>query len=317
LASRAVAEEAQKRVAEVQSEVETHRNALREVRQLAEGAQKKAASTEAQLGRLGRLEAQLLPLRTAPVMPALAPPTEIQAVVPIASTPGSAAPPQQSTQGSSSKQVSSLSSPSTAVPPQKQKSASARTAPKSTAASNGAPAPSGWSSAIVPDFPKLLEDFKEKQFTLLWRGSRDGFGADDFHRCCDGHRNTLTVVLDTKGNIFGGFTPVEWESDNDGKDKADPSLKSFLFTLKNPHNVPALIFALKAEKQDKAICCYSSCGPNFGDIAVFDNSNANTDSGTWRFGYHYTNDTGRVGQTFFTNSHEFKVKEIEVLEITE
>jgi hypothetical protein len=28
----------------------------------------------------------------------------------------------------------------------------------------------------------------------------------------DGHVNTLTVFLDTNGNIFGGFTPVEWES---------------------------------------------------------------------------------------------------------
>jgi hypothetical protein len=74
------------------------------------------------------------------------------------------------------------------------------------------PPPSGWSSAIVADFPKLFEDFRRKQCTLLWRGSRDGFGAAEFHRRCDGHPNTLTVILDTDGNIFGGFTPVEWES---------------------------------------------------------------------------------------------------------
>jgi hypothetical protein len=34
-----------------------------------------------------------------------------------------------------------------------------------------------WNSAIVADFPKLFEDFKQKRFTLLWRGSRDGFGG--------------------------------------------------------------------------------------------------------------------------------------------
>jgi hypothetical protein len=66
----------------------------------------------------------------------------------------------------------------------------------------------GWNSAIVPDFPKLFEDFKRRTFTLLWRGSRDGFGAADFHNRGDGHPNTLTVILDTDGNIFGGFTPV-------------------------------------------------------------------------------------------------------------
>jgi hypothetical protein len=54
--------------------------------------------------------------------------------------------------------------------------------------------------------------------------------------------------LDTNGNIFGGFTPVKWDSYTGHK--ADPSLKSFLFTLKNPHNFPARRFALKAEKKD-------------------------------------------------------------------
>jgi hypothetical protein len=65
------------------------------------------------------------------------------------------------------------------------------------------PPPSRWNSAIVLDFPKLFEDFKEKQFTLLWRGSGDGFRVNDFHNRCDRHSNTLTVILDTKGNIIG------------------------------------------------------------------------------------------------------------------
>jgi hypothetical protein len=67
-------------------------------------------------------------------------------------------------------------------------------------------------SLIVPDFPEILEDFRGERFTVLWRGSRDGFGVGDFHKRCDGHANTLIVILDTDGNIFGGFTPVEWES---------------------------------------------------------------------------------------------------------
>jgi hypothetical protein len=175
----------------------------------------------------------------------------------------------------------------------------------------------GWNSAIVPDFPKLFEDFKKKRFTLLWRGSRDGFNPCDFHSRCDGHPNTLTVILDTKGNIFGGFTPVEWESRRKRPyRKADPSLKSFLFTLKNPHNVPARRFALKPEKRKEAIQCWFAWGPNFCDIGVYDNCNANTDSYTSHFGDHYTNDTGLDGKTFFTGSGGFRVKEIEVFEIT-
>jgi hypothetical protein len=64
-------------------------------------------------------------------------------------------------------------------------------------------------SMIVSDFPEIFAEFGGQRFSLLWRGSRDGFGASDFHSRCDGHANTLTVILDTDGNIFSGFTPVE------------------------------------------------------------------------------------------------------------
>jgi hypothetical protein len=54
----------------------------------------------------------------------------------------------------------------------------------------------------------------------------------------NGHPNTLTLIEDTKGSIFGGFTPVRWESPPGLKIRADLSLKNFIFTLKNPHNIP-------------------------------------------------------------------------------
>jgi hypothetical protein len=72
---------------------------------------------------------------------------------------------------------------------------------------------------------------------LLWRRSCDGFGAKDFSGRCDSRANTLTLVLDTGGNVFGGFTPLEWESlGGKCKCKCEDSLKSFIFTLKNSHN---------------------------------------------------------------------------------
>jgi hypothetical protein len=173
--------------------------------------------------------------------------------------------------------------------------------------------PAGFDSAIVPQIPALFADFNGKCFTLLWRGSRDGFGARDFHGRCDGHANTLTLIKDTDGNIFGGFTPVAWESPPKPKDKADASRTSFLFTLKNPRNFPARKFGLKADR--KALHCSSSRGPSFGDILVSDNCNAHTDSSTSDFGSSYANDTGLDGKTFVTGSRKFKVTEIEVFEI--
>jgi hypothetical protein len=179
-------------------------------------------------------------------------------------------------------------------------------------------------SPIFAEFRNFFTEFREKRFWLLWRGGRDGFRARDFHSRCDGHANTVTVILDNKGNVFGGFTPVEWESRVwNGKSrhennclKADESLKSFLFTLKNPHNDLARRFALKAEKKDEAIWCHSDFGPRFWDIVVWDNCNANTNSFSGWFGTCYTNDTGLDGKTFFTGSLYFQVKEIEVFEIT-
>jgi hypothetical protein len=180
-------------------------------------------------------------------------------------------------------------------------------------------------SVIISGFPAIFAEFRRKRFTILWRGSRDGFGASDFHGRCDGHANTLTVILDTDGNIFGGFTPVAWESrvwngktgDANNCYKADDSQKSFLFTLKNPPNVAARRFALKAEKKHWVILCDSECGPFFGDdIGVSNECNTNTESDT-HLGRAYTNDTGLDGETFFTGSEHFKVKEIEVFEITE
>jgi hypothetical protein len=170
----------------------------------------------------------------------------------------------------------------------------------------------GFASLIVADFPALFAEFRRKRFTLLWRGSRDGFGADDFHDRCDGHAPTLTLILDTEGNIFEGFTLAEWDSGVHYM--ADPSLKSFLFTLKNPHNFRARKFALTAQMKDQAIYCGSEWGPHFADIFVSRNCHAS--SGSWSYlGHCYANDTGRVGNTVLTGSSNFTVKEIEVFEI--
>jgi hypothetical protein len=163
-------------------------------------------------------------------------------------------------------------------------------------------------SSCCPGFAALFAEFRGRRFTLLWRGSRDGFGGRDFHHRCDGHANTLTLVQDTRGNIFGGFTPVEWES-LDWKNpynfarptaRADVSLKSCLFTLKNPHSLQPRRFALRDEGKSSAIYCSPSLGPHFCDIAVWDNCNANARSYASAFGQRYNNDTELDGGTFFT-----------------
>jgi hypothetical protein len=156
---------------------------------------------------------------------------------------------------------------------------------------------------------------------MLWRGSRDGFTAQEFHLRCDGRANTLTIIADTKRDIFGAFMPVKWESPASGKHKGDDSLLSFLFTLRNPHGVPPRKFALKEEKKHFANYCDSAYCAVFGetDIYVSNNCNANRGSctriGTRWSDYAYANDT--AFEYFLTGAATFTVKEIEVFEIAD
>jgi hypothetical protein len=178
------------------------------------------------------------------------------------------------------------------------------------------PSPPGFDSRIISDFPEILAEFREKHFNILWRGSYHGFSSYIFHRLCNDHTNTLTVILDTNGNIFGGFTPTKWES---GYEHGNPdfTLKSFLFTLKNPHNIAPRRFRLNPEMKHEAIWCSAKWGPHFnGGIAVSHLCNENNRSAT-SLGLSYINDTGLDKKIVLAGSYNFQVKEIEVFEITD
>jgi hypothetical protein len=130
------------------------------------------------------------------------------------------------------------------------------------------------------------------------------------------------MILDTNGNIFGGFSPVKWESSkrhllrgSERVCKADPSLESFLFSLKSPHAKSPRKFMLDPKHEDEAIVCDSGWGPHFIDMYVSDRSNLTTNSRAF-LGDHYINDTTQDGRTIFTGSENFQVQEIEVFEIT-
>jgi hypothetical protein len=166
-------------------------------------------------------------------------------------------------------------------------------------------------STIISELPEILHEFSGERIRNLWRGSRDGFDASTFGSNCGFQENTLVLIRDTHGNIFGGFTPLQWDSillRFRGEKRAyesDLFQKSFVFTLKNPHGLPPRKFRLKPEERDRAILGRrngsfggSLIGPCFGsgDIAIADDWNANCDSHTF-LGNSYRNDTGLDGDT--------------------
>jgi hypothetical protein len=124
------------------------------------------------------------------------------------------------------------------------------------------------------------------------------------------------LIETTKGFIFGGFTPIDWESSANGIRKPDSSGKSFLFSLKNPRNSEPRKFMLINGKN--AIYCSSSSGPCFaGNCDMFVQDNCNTATNNWAdLGGSYVNDTGIDGKLVFTGEYNFTVKEIEVFTIS-
>jgi hypothetical protein len=177
-------------------------------------------------------------------------------------------------------------------------------------------------STIVSTNPTIFQEFEMKQWQLLYRGSRDGFESTDFHQKVDGHSNTLTFVETTKGFIFGGYMPCSFASS--GGWKGDDSLKSFLFTLKNPHNIPAHKFPLKADKCQYTLYCNSShnllwfgSGGGIGILTGCNSTNNSHNQGFGKTDSSYVNDTNINGETLFTGESTFTVKELEVFELVD
>jgi hypothetical protein len=173
--------------------------------------------------------------------------------------------------------------------------------------------PSAARSTILKVFPSVLRDFRGRKWTLLYRGSRDGFRASNFHGKCDGQSSTVTIILTATGCIFGGFTPIGWHSRGSYED--DATKQSFLFRIKDSRNSDARVFPLLTSSN--AIYGSSSCGPIFGrgrDIHVSDSCHENKSSYT-RLGGSYVNDTSIAGNEVFTAEYNFTVKEIEVFSI--
>ena len=160
-----------------------------------------------------------------------------------------------------------------------------------------------------------LIGFQSKSLSLLWKGSRDGFGAATFHSLCDGKPSTLTVVRSTTGYIFGGYTQAPWTSHFIRK--RDPT--AFLFSLTNPKNMPLKLNI--GEVCTGAVFHASNCGPIFGDgydLYISDLSNANNCSSVRSESYDLPNGlSGEEGGKFIHggSTHNFQTVEVEVYQV--
>ena len=107
---------------------------------------------------------------------------------------------------------------------------------------------------------KLYEWTGYKETELLYRGTRDGSGANIFHNKCDNQGPTICLCKNDKGNIFGGYASISWTSNNAGYKSANGS---FLFTLTNIHGTDPTKFP-NTQNQNSAVYHGASYGPIFG-----------------------------------------------------
>ena len=171
--------------------------------------------------------------------------------------------------------------------------------------------------SLAKDLENLLEkkELNGRKWSLLYRGTRDGFKASDFHSHCGVKPNILIIVQSTNGNILGGFTSIQWTSC--GLWQFDKS--AFIYSLVNKENRPLLFEHASTNK--KSIFSRDFLGPLFGsgyDLFISDSSNTNTNSYS-NLGQTYTHPEYPLGsekaKTILAGSHTFQVEEIEVFQM--
>ena len=163
--------------------------------------------------------------------------------------------------------------------------------------------------------------------SLLYRGSRDGFKASDFHDRCNNKGETLTIIKSNDGYIFGGYTEIDWDNTTwNGKmgeknnARRDGKGNEFVFTLKNPHNIPPSKYNMQKSWLNHSICCDVDLGPIFGcnDIRIENNCNLRNNSFTYydfKPGEYCFDDTTGKKRLLFTGNNKLLVKEIEVFNV--
>ena len=95
---------------------------------------------------------------------------------------------------------------------------------------------------------------KIKNTTLLYRVTRDGDRAEDFHEKCDNKGPTLTLCKGRDDIIFGGYTEAEWDS-KERHPKYDKN--AFIFSV--TYNKKFV-----SKDYDNSIECNPDYGPVFG-----------------------------------------------------
>ena len=149
---------------------------------------------------------------------------------------------------------------------------------------------------------KISEKYPGSTYRLLYKGSKDGDGANDFHSKCDEAEKTLIIVEDNYGNRFGGFTTQDWG----GQYLQKKDDEAFIFSIDKKKVYDVI-------PNQNAIGCYPNFGPVFFGCQIRIYDNFLTKGGTtYKKGLnYYTTEDFEL-----TNGNQnFGVRDIEVYEV--
>jgi len=107
----------------------------------------------------------------------------------------------------------------------------------------------------------LEEDGHDGEFSLLYRGTRDGLTNDAFHSKCDNKGCTVTVIETTCGKVIGGYSNTAWSSTG----VTAKANRAFSFALSGVGISSPCKMKSKDANDDDAIYCTSYFGPYFGN----------------------------------------------------
>ncbi|XP_062501309.1 uncharacterized protein LOC134178447 [Corticium candelabrum] len=154
----------------------------------------------------------------------------------------------------------------------------------------------------------------QMNWRLIYKASRDGYRAADFHRCCDNKGETISVIHTTGGYLFGGYTDVPWTSARVGVYKR--SSQSFLFAfwssaLGNTAVKATIVDSNHAVYHRADVCCAFGGGSN---ICISDSSNTNFNSySNWSNGEYYSYPPGVTSNKYWlVGQQTFQTQDIEV-----
>ena len=138
---------------------------------------------------------------------------------------------------------------------------------------------------------------------LLYRKSKDGDSIDTFHKLCDNKGSTLILIKVDNKNIFGGYTPLDWDETSGYKSDND----TFIFSL-------TANCISKKKKIRQSINCSKNVGPSSCCFGLGNTNKHNMTQGDFSLTCTFYTDFSKIIPN--NKPGNFEAEEVEIYQIS-